>query len=247
MVHSGRNPYEPPAAAEWPRPDAVVGYRPTSGLCLTLVVLLSANAVLGGLSFLMDLSEIALLRRMSAGNHTEAEIATNDFASGALALLFLAETLATIVVFAMFLYRSSHNARALGAEAMNFTPGWTVGWFFVPIAYLFKPYQAVKELWQASEPEPQGRWQRTSVPFLLPLWWALWIVSGIASQASMRLGFSGKDDLEHLVFVDQVDLFAQALGVASAIAALLLVRGIQSRQEQRARVIDPALKGGALW
>jgi hypothetical protein len=173
---------------------------------------------------------------MSTGNYTDAEVEANELAMGLLALVLLVEVIATIVVFAMFLHRSSNNARALGAEGMNFSPASTVGWFFVPFANLFKPYQAVKELWRASEPAPQEPWQRTSVPLLLPLWWALWIVSGIVSQASMRLDLSDKTDIEHLVLTNQVDLFAQVLDAASAISALLLVRGIQRRQEERLRL-----------
>ena len=30
---------------------------------------------------------------------------------------------------------------------MTFTPGWIAGWFFVPIMNLFRPYEAVKELY----------------------------------------------------------------------------------------------------
>src|SRR5437868_6687462 len=51
----------------------------------------------------------------------------------------------TGVLFLRWIHRANRNARALGAQGMRFTPGWAVGWYFIPIASLWKPYQAMKE------------------------------------------------------------------------------------------------------
>ena len=47
-------------------------------------------------------------------------------------------------------HRANYNARQLGAADMRFTPGWAVGWHFIPIAWFWKPYQAMTEIWRAS-------------------------------------------------------------------------------------------------
>lgn len=54
------------------------------------------------------------------------------------------------ITFLKWVYRSNWNARALGASGMRFTPGWSIGWYFIPIALIWKPYQAMKEIWKAS-------------------------------------------------------------------------------------------------
>ena len=80
-------------------------------------------------------------------------------------------TLATAIVVSRWIHLANSNARALGARKMAFTPGGAVGWYFVPIANLWKPYQAMREIWKASA-GPLG-WQRRPVSALLPCWWLL--------------------------------------------------------------------------
>jgi len=36
---------------------------------------------------------------------------------------------------------------------MEYTPGWSVGWFFVPLYNFYKPYRAITELYLASDPD----------------------------------------------------------------------------------------------
>lgn len=109
--------------------------------------------------------------------------------------------MATAVVVSRWIYRANSNARALGASGMAFTPGGAVGWYFVPIANLWKPYQAMREIWQASA-SPPG-WRRQQVPALVPCWWLLGILgsstAGAVTWAALR-GGGGIDEeaAEHL-------------------------------------------------
>jgi hypothetical protein len=87
-----------------------------------------------------DLLELELLERMRSGEFTEHEADMNDLRQVLIGLPNMLVYVATVVVFAIFLRRANSNARALGAWSMRFTPGWVVGWFFVPIANLFMPW-----------------------------------------------------------------------------------------------------------
>lgn len=85
---------------------------------------------------------------------------------GALAALLVA--VGSFPAFMMWTFRAAHNLRALGALALKTTPGWAVGWYFVPIANLWKPYQAGIEIWQASQ-SPFSI-ERRSAPAYLKAW-----------------------------------------------------------------------------
>ena len=74
--------------------------------------------------------------------------------------------LSTGILVLTWIHRANHNARQLGADDMRFTPGWAVGWYFVPIAWFWKPYQAMKEIWLASA-NPSD-WRGRPVSPLLP-------------------------------------------------------------------------------
>ena len=55
----------------------------------------------------------------------------------------------------------------------------------IPIANLWKPYQAMKEIWKTSS-NPQA-WNNQAVSWLLPWGWFFWIVSNFAGNASFRM------------------------------------------------------------
>ncbi|MDE2927401.1 MAG: DUF4328 domain-containing protein [Acidobacteriota bacterium] len=82
--------------------------------------------------------------------------------------------LITSILVLIWIHRANHNARQLGAADMHFTPGWAVGWYFVPIAWFWKPYQAMTEIWRASR--NPADWRGRPVSALLQWWWVLWIV-----------------------------------------------------------------------
>ena len=73
------------------------------------------------------------------------------------------------ILFLMWVYRANYNVRCLGARDLRFTPGWSVGWFFVPIANLWKSYQVMKEIWQASINVVD--WQSQRIGSLLLCWY----------------------------------------------------------------------------
>jgi hypothetical protein len=77
------------------------------------------------------------------------EVDVSDF-QGIIAILQLVNLVVLIVLFCIWIYRANSNARQLGATDMQFSPGWSVGWYFIPIANLWKPYQAMCEIWRAS-------------------------------------------------------------------------------------------------
>lgn len=70
-----------------------------------------------------------------------------------IALLQLAAYLISGVFFLIWIYRVHRNLPALGVRRPRFSPRWAVGWFFVPILNLFRPYDVVRELWKESNPD----------------------------------------------------------------------------------------------
>ena len=110
---------------------------------------------LGVVAMLSSLLEFQLLADLESGVYiseasavaaAEASDARQGLVGTAQVLIYLISG----VLILMWIYRANHNARALGAANMDFTPGWSVGWYFIPIANLWKPYQAMKEIWKAS-------------------------------------------------------------------------------------------------
>src|SRR5260221_8716711 len=117
-------------------------FREIAGLTTLLKVLLGLFAAMAVAAIISSCMEIELLNRW--GDLTQDEVDANDLREGIIALFNLVLFLFTVVIFGKWIVRANRNVRALGATDLLMTPGWVVGFFFIPIANLWKPYQAMK-------------------------------------------------------------------------------------------------------
>lgn len=141
---------------------------------------------------------------------------------GLFALIQMTVLLLTGVGFLRWIHRAHVNARALGATGMTISPGWAVGWFFIPIMNLWKPLHAMKELWQASS-NPTS-WQNESPAPLVNTWWTLWLLSNLLGQIALRLALGG--DSSQAVNAEICSLVAGGLDIVLAVVAIRLVQSI---------------------
>jgi hypothetical protein len=203
-------------------------WRRLSAILKVLLVLLALADAAGGVSSFL---QYRLMEAMSAGSFaspTEAMLAAveNDRREQVLAIAYLAILLVTAVVFLRWILLANRNVRRLGAD-LSVTPGWAVGWFFVPILNLWKPYRAMRELWKASRAAASWREQPGSV--ILPVWWILLILSGFVSQGAARLTMKAEGMVE-LKVASLLEAVSGVTGIAADIAALVLVSGIVALQ-----------------
>jgi hypothetical protein len=178
--------------------------------------------------------EISLLQGLQSGSQTitPAVAAANDARQGAIAIVRFVIFVLTAICFLCWIYRANKNARQLGATDMRFTPGWAVGWFFVPFANWWKPYGAMKEIWQASV-DPAS-WQTIPRPEILPWWWACFVIGRIALSASVRYKAT-VHDISGYITSDVLLLVSAAIGIPAAVLAIVLVRDIARMQLSHAR------------
>jgi hypothetical protein len=192
-------------------------------LCTLLCILFVLGAVLAVASVVSSLMQIDLLSQPTISSEA-AE--SNDLREQMIAIVSLAEYILTAIVFAFFIIRAHHNVRGFGARGMTITPGWSFGYFFIPIFNLFRPYIAMSELYRASH-SPE-RWNSQPVG-VLPLWWTLWLVCGFLGQISMRLQLAA-DTIPMIIGATWVSVIEESLSILLCIVALLMISRIQKAQ-----------------
>lgn len=189
--------------------------------------LLYAQILVAVISMFSGYMEYQLLSDFENGVYSSQERAmaageASDQRQQLIALVYLAIFILSAIVILKWIYRAGHNARAIGAEGMKISPGWAVGWYFIPIATLWKPYQAMKEIWQASH-SPTDWEKRDSGPFLA-IWWVLWIVSNGLGQALFRMSMRAEEISE----LKNLNLWYQASEVISILLALIFLQIVNS-------------------
>lgn len=148
----------------------------------------------------------------------------------AFGVLDFALFLATAVAVLRWLYLAAANARRIGAQDMMGSPGWTVGWFFVPFANLVMPLLMVRELWKASA-RPRD-WQAEPVPATTGLWWAAWLGSGITGAISLRLNLMA--DPAVWAAADGFAVVSAICAIPSALLLAHIIAGIEALQARAA-------------
>lgn len=133
--------------------------------------------------------------------------------------------IATIAMFCVWTYRMNANIHALGAANLRFTPGWAVGWYFVPIANLWKPYQVMKEIWRASR--NPSRWQDERCNSIVGWWWFWWITSNV----QVSIGSSAEQEAPEAA-ITPFGLISVALDLIAAVCAYRVVKQVGALQAE---------------
>jgi len=153
---------------------------PTS-LTKFLKTMLWISLGIGVISLLSDFMQMNLL----SGSFSQVEVESNNTRQQIIGLLYLITFIITGIAFLKWIYRANSNCHGFGAQGMKFTPGWSIGYYFIPILNLYRPYQVMKEIWNISK-NPND-WQNEQGSSLLGWWWLLWLISCFFGQLSFRM------------------------------------------------------------
>lgn len=143
--------------------------------------------------------------------------------------------ISNVIAVTMWMYRANANIWAMGTMGVEYTPGWTAGYWFIPFVNLVRPYQAMKEIYQASaadsETAVQGvAWKNLSVPTYVGGWWAAWIIGNIFSQLESRMIES---PVFGLTILTVISLVGMVLTVTSALLAAKILHVVSGFQDRR--------------
>ncbi|TIT19978.1 MAG: DUF4328 domain-containing protein [Mesorhizobium sp.] len=192
--------------------------------------LLWAGILVDTIAVLSGLSELWLLSDIESGGYdydVAAAADWNDTMQGAIGVVQLVLWLAQAVIILAWIRLANKNVRLLGARDMEFTPGWAIGWYFIPIANLWKPYQAMSEIWRASSGSPDWKSRETSGS--LPGWWFAWLAANVLGRLSFKLTMKAQE-IPELKNAAIATIAADVASVVLCILFLEIVKEIHRRQ-----------------
>ncbi len=171
--------------------------------------------------------DYSLIRRLERGADPRAVVTdTYNLITLLVGVVEIGLVIVAGVLLLMWLHRAYTNLLALG-HTPRFTPGWAVGYWFIPIVNLWRPYQVMKDWWLRSEGDTMvPGYERVTAPSVLSAWWACWICSGFVARFAGSMA-TGAQPGEFLTFYTAA-LMMIAAEVLAVIAGVMLLKVISS-------------------
>jgi hypothetical protein len=212
-------------------------FRSGDRIARVIVALLGLSCLLALVMVAFRLDEQGLLARIANLEFvSEEEVTRSDGRVAAVAVVQLLTLVVTGIFWLIWQHRGQANLVAARVSGLRFTPGWAVGWWFVPFANLVKPFQTMRELWKASGGEEDWRHSRTWP--VIGWWWAAWLTAGLLGRIGGAL-VGGATTRETVRSGSRVLLLNELVVLAAAIQAILLIRSVMDRQRRlRERIAD---------
>jgi hypothetical protein len=151
----------------------------------------------------------------------EDELATNMGMSIVLAvsgLGGLAMFVASIVAVGIWTHRAMANAHALSEDVQpSISPGWAVGYYFVPFVNLYQPFKAMQEIHGASTGEISSG--------LLTAWWGTWVAGNVLGNVAFRFDSA------------EVGLASACVSFMSGVLLILVTKQVHEGQAEKERAM----------
>jgi hypothetical protein len=175
---------------------------------------LGINAVIEGIGILVALARLAA--GPPSSGQGEVALGVLGMTEACHGLLQFAAIIVTAVLFCQWWHRMVRQAHRSGL-AQDVTPGWAVGYWFIPFVNLVRPYRiarAVSDGLDAAAP--------------VSAWWTCWIISNVLANVSARMGW-GETPASVAQAATVIGLFGSFFSVPAALLGLQVVKRIQAR------------------
>ncbi|MER5949898.1 DUF4328 domain-containing protein [Streptomyces sp. NPDC001904] len=232
-------PYDP--EARWTLLRSPNGLGTLAVVLLCLVAAADLAAVLAGIGEYRNLVEAAGSGWSRLDEADARRVDELYVWSGRIQLLTLAVSAACFI--AWFL-RVRDNAHVFVPSGQSKARAWAIFGFFVPVVSLWFPRRIALDTWHASTGAPEVGRERS---WRVDLWWFLWLGDLLVGRiASSR--YDSAETLDEITSATGLVMFADALDIVAAGAAVAFVRALTGLQSQkvRARIASlPAVAEGS--
>jgi hypothetical protein len=192
---------------------------------LLVIIALDLTAILFGAS------QYSLIARMAAGEAVpEAQITANDTRHRMIALFQFISFVVTVIAWLTWQHRAYGLLSLASSIPTTFTPGWAIGWWFVPFANVFRPYQVMKEMWlRSAATDGGGTVDGLEAPNVIKWWWGSWLIAGFVANTSFRMAV-GANTIDQLLWSTVLGMVDDSVTILVACLALVIISRISTLQ-----------------
>ncbi|MES2593334.1 MAG: DUF4328 domain-containing protein [Bacteroidota bacterium] len=158
---------------------------------------------------------------------TQDAVNANQMHQKIISILNVVLLLTSSVVFLMWVYRAYDNLTKLNITSLNFTPGWAVGYWFVPIMSLFKPHTVMREIWEETQDYTYSNEEKKNIqqPTWVSVWWGLYL-GNIFLIYFVPIFFGGDASIDGLLTLTTAMMFSGIFTILVKIVTLVMINKI---------------------
>jgi hypothetical protein len=221
-----------PNQKSWARPYESARFRATMA-----TIFLGANAV--GILLLIGFDLMVIAGGGSIGSGTDAQVLVEGAIALVAIVVYVGSFIPAVVFFCMWNHRVVRNMPALGSPDPRWSPAGAVGRCFIPFLNLIHPLRSVLDAWRGADPATRWTYLQTRValgtPTVISGWWAAWLIGAWISNIGGRL--TNGSDASLVVSGAWISILGSVVLIGSAWLAILVVREVTSRQDQKNELI----------
>jgi len=231
------NPYQAPVSMDNTSSPAMQGhvqypFESGNGRASIAMMLVGCCMVISAIVAFLRFSRVAACNRRDLSAIESADQIVMVVVIGSLVV-----SLISAITFLMWMHRAYRNLPALGAHNLRMTPGWSVGYWFIPIINLYRPFQAMTDIWKGSDPNGAVPNRPANPPSLVNLWWSLWIIILLVSNFG-SVTFNNARNLNDAMRGDTILAWAEIGSIIMGVVTIAMVSKIDKNQTKRNKILS---------
>lgn len=182
------------------------------------------------ISLISSYFQYVLLKAAANGETISIEYATsNDNREQAIGIIQIIVFVLSAITFIQWFRRAYFNLH-LRVNHLSETEGWAAGCWFVPIMNFYKPYQIMKEMFQATHFFLKRNDVHTTEHLstaTLGLWWTFWIIDRFVGQFVFKYSLKA-ETIAELTTTTIAEIISNGIGIFLALITIKIIKEYSS-------------------
>ncbi|WP_137401788.1 DUF4328 domain-containing protein [Echinicola rosea] len=203
-------------------------------LFVYLVIALHAVSIISGYM------QYDLLSKAAETGISDQEAEVNDLREMVIAVLIVATYIVSAIVFLNWFRRAYFNLHKLMPGRLDFSEGWAVGAWFVPIINLYRPYRIMMELFDETfsylRKKKVVSYSRHQEGLVIS-WWIVWILGSFIDRLSWKI-YADANTIDELLDMTILDMVTSGIIIVCGVLAARIIKNYNLLEVQLAEQKD---------
>lgn len=245
-LKSRRKPGDPPGPRPLAPPFVPPKARPMGSPSRLVLTTLLQLAILGAVAYNLYFFEYALNFLSLLQNVADRAVGFTEARDKVLKIqgeiLILAVvgwgvTLAATSFYCAWVIRVGTDLHDRGVGGLRFSPVWCAAWEFIPLANLWKPYQVLSELWDASIARGRDSWRKDEASGFVVAYWSIISLSRGLALIEVVIGIGSEPTVDYF----SLKISLMLVRIALAVVGYLLLMATTILIHRRMTAAQPAI------